>query len=154
MNKIKVLSISVVVLMLMNIGILLFFTLNKPPHPPHGGLQMGPHPKDIIIKELNLDESQIEAFDDLILEHRTAIQEAEEMIHLTRNKLFETLTKEDQSIKDSLVLQIGNQQMEIEKIHYNHFESIKKILKPNQLKKFELFIGDLGRLFKPRPPKP
>lgn len=154
MNKNKVLGISVVILIILNIGILLFFTMSRPPHPPHGGPGMGPQPKEMIIHELDLDHDQIEAYDELISEHRAAIHDAEESMRTSRQALFETLKSDNQSLKDSLIQVIGENQKRIESIHYNHFEDIKKLLKPDQLNNFESLVEELEGIFKPRPPRP
>jgi hypothetical protein len=55
--------------------------------------------------------------------------------------------------KDSVLQLIGDLAKEKEQINYRHFEDIRKICKPNQLKEFKNIVNQLNNLFV-APPSP
>jgi len=138
MNKVKLLSIIAVGLLAVNI----FLLLHKPPH------RKQEEPREIIIKKLHLDAQQIQEYEKLIDVHKVKIQHAEQEMMLLKNQLYKSLaeTKENTS-KDSLMLEIGKVQAEIEQINYSHFQDIKQLCKSEQLKYFDDFCLDITKLF-------
>lgn len=153
MEKQKFITISVIALLLLNIGTLGFLFVSGPKQghrpPPHGR----PEPREIIIEKLHFDEQQIEAYELLIREHRKQIDAVDEKIRDTKNSLYALLNSNDSSSKDSLIIALGNYQKEIETTHFNHFAGIKKLCKPNQKSDFEELSEELSRLFS-KPPRP
>jgi len=159
MTKIKLLSIAVIGLLLINLGILAFLFFNKQMHPPGGG-PMGKEdgPKKIIIERLHFDKEQVSQYEKLIESHRQKIGEMDRQIKETKNQLYSTLASDPASGKDSLQKRLGEIQKQIETLHYNHFEEIKKICKPEQLEYFNSLTKDLAKFFaagknSPPPPK-
>ncbi len=153
MEKQKLITISVIALLLLNIGTLGFLFVSGPKQghrpPPHGR----PEPREIIIEKLHFDEQQIEAYELLIREHRKQIDAVDEKIRDTKNSLYALLNSNDSSSKDSLIIALGNYQKEIETTHFNHFADIKKLCKPDQMDDFEELTKELSRLFS-KPPRP
>lgn len=153
MEKQKLITISVIALLLLNIGTLGFLFVSGPKQghrpPPHGR----PEPREIIIEKLHFDEQQIEAYELLIREHHKQIDAVDEKIRDTKNSLYALLNSNDSSSKDSLIIALGNYQKEIEAIHFDHFADIKKLCKPNQKYDFEELTEELSRLFS-KPPRP
>jgi periplasmic protein CpxP/Spy len=147
MNKTKVLTIAVIVLVLLNISVVATFMLNKPPHPP--GMEGRQSPKTIIIERLHFNETQIAAYDDLIKEHRTTIQNKEEQLKLVKEELYALLAADNQTTSTDLITKINMIQKEIEEIHFNHFLDIKKLCKPEQLSDFNELTNELASLFSP-----
>ncbi len=142
MNKIKALSILCIGLIIINVVTICFFTFNKPTE------QRRTRPKKVVIEKLGFDEKQINDYEKLITWHRTEIKKSEEKLFELKNKLYSTLVSNDTlNLKDSLMLQIGNAQTEMERIHYKHFYDIKQLCKPNQLKNFEAFSLEIANLF-------
>lgn len=142
MNKIKVLSILCIGLVITNILLIWFFVAHKPPFRNNEG------PKKIVIEKLAFDDIQIKDYEKLIGWHRTEIKKSDEKLFELKNKLYATLLNNDTlNLKDSLITQIGEIQMEIEHIHYKHFTDIKGLCKPNQIKRFEDFSLEITNLF-------
>lgn len=158
MSKQKMLTIAVVGLLLLNLGLIGFLMLQKPMHPPGvlpmSGAQQGP--RQLIIDKLHLDTTQVARYEELILDHKARVKVLDEEINTTKNKLYITLAEEAQPGKDSLISHLGDLQKEVEKAHYNHFESIKGLCRPDQQGDFQALTMELARYFPPMktPPPP
>lgn len=152
MNKTKLLWLSVIILLVVNVGLTAFMIINKPPHPkrpphPHG-------PKKQIIKKLNFNEEQIKQFDSEIDIHRNQIKELDKQIRDKKNELYQNLSKNDPTIKDSLIREINKSQYMVEQAHYDHFLKIRSICDAEQLKKFDEMCENLTDIFHAKPPMP
>ena len=150
MNKIKILSISIGVLVLLNLGLIFFILSNKPPrHPFRGGHRnekMKDGPKIIIIDKLEFDEQQIGEYEKLIKIHQESINKLDEQLMQNKKLLYEQLINNN-ALKDSLMTALSQIQHQIEETHYSHFEALKKICKPNQQNKFNELTVELSSLF-------
>lgn len=119
----------------------------KPPHPER------PNPKMHIIQQLELDEKQIQQYEQLIQRHRAAIHPLELEITRTKKHLMQTLIVEQlESFTDSFTSKIGQLQQEIERAHLLHFQQIHKLCKPNQQVKFQQLVTELDAIFGPEKP--
>ncbi len=148
MNKFKILSIISIGLLAVNLFFIWFLVSRKP---PHGRTQ---DPKKIIIEKLHLDEAQITAYENLIDAHRQRIRESEQQIMLLKNQLYASLQEGKQTdLADSIMTELGRAQLEIEHVNYKHFQDIKKLCKPEQLKSFDELCLEIAKLFAP-PPHP
>ena len=152
MDKIKVLTIGVIALLLLNFGTLGFLLLSGPKHdrrPPHR------MPKEIIIDKLQLDANQQAAYQTLIDWHRGTIDSLDHQIRSTKNELYLQLTQKavDVKTKDSLIAILANEQKAIEETHFKHFQDIKNLCKPEQMNSFNELTEELSRIFG-RKPKP
>ncbi len=153
MEKTKLLSLLVIVLILINLGTLayLFFQQGGMTHrgfgPVHGG-----KPDQIIIERLNFDAQQISDYRQLIEEHRSTIQEIEQSGLILRERLFTSLT-DTKVNKDSIIQALSELHIDIIREHINHFESLRGICHEDQKQAFEELSHDLGRLFRPGPPR-
>lgn len=144
MSKIKLLSIVAIGLFIANLLLIGFIILPNPNHPREGG------PKNIIIKKLNFDEQQQREYDELIASHRAEIRQTEEKIRILKNQLYRTVAQDAaHHTKDSLISELGKAQMQIENIHYKHFEDIKKLCKENQQQEFSNLVQEIASLFSP-----
>jgi len=153
MDKIKLLTIAVISLLLLNLGTLGFLVLNKPNG--FGRPGMRPEPKELIIEKLHFDKQQQKDYENLIYWHRTTIAGIEDQIHETKNRLYLQLLKTDvdKTGKDSLINALAVYQKQIETTHFTHFQDIKRLCRPDQLEDFYDLTEELSRIFgKPRPP--
>jgi periplasmic protein CpxP/Spy len=156
MEKSKLITFSIIALLLINLatlGFLLFSGPKNGPIPPHGGR---PKPKEIIVEKLHFDSKQLADYEQLIQQHRKEITTTEDNIKSAKNELYLLLNNEtvDVAKKDSLISLLSNYQKEIETIHFNHFRDIKKLCKPEQLNDFNDLTEELSRLFsKPHRPR-
>ena len=143
MNKAKFTKIIVGFLLLSNLLLIGYVYFRKPPIPEG--------PKKVIMERLQMDEQQRNAFEKLIEVHKKSIREAEDSIIYYKNRLYETLkTSADTTGKDSLLFALGYWQKKVETAHYNHFEAIRLLCKPEQYSKFDSLCEDMSRLFPQR----
>lgn len=152
MSKVKLLSIAVVGLLLINLGVLAFLFLRHPQGPPPGrpGGRME-EPRHIITRELGLDEKQVGEYEILIQKHRDGVRAIDQQIRDAKNSLYSSLATDQPGKQDSLISRIGSLQMQVEALHYDHFGAIKALLKPEQMEKFNRLSKELARLFGPGP---
>ena len=167
MSKIKLLSIAVIGLFIINIAVVGFLMFRKPPTPPGGTPPMGQEgrppgqnegPKKVIIEILHFDKEQAAQYEILIEQHQTIIKSLNDSIKDVKNELYSSLNKENFTGKDSLIAKLGLLQRRIELTHYEHFAAIKKLCKPEQLENYASLTKELARFFapgknNPRPPK-
>ncbi len=152
MNKSKVLGFTVIALVILNFGILLFLFLSKGNEGPRGRKM----PREIVIEKLHFDENQIIEYDKTILVHQKNIRDLDDSIRATKNELYQLLNSEsiDNIQKDSLYLKLAGFQKQIETTHFNHFIEIKKLCKKQQLSDYKNLTEELSKLFShPRRPK-
>ncbi len=142
MSKIKFLSTVSLALLGINLFLVWFLLSHRP---PNGRPQ---EPKQVIIEKLGFDDTQIEAYLNLIKQHRELSSTIDTDIKGLKTKLYATLKQENQQkITDSLTAEIGKLQVEIEKINYMHFQEIKAICKPDQLPQFNAFCDEITDIF-------
>ncbi len=153
MSKIKLLTIAVIGLLILNFLILGFLFLHKPPHPDRRG-DDGNGPKNIIIKKLNFDEKQIADYQKLIEQHQSKLKNLRDQVRETKQLLYQQLSTNNIPISNELENKLGILQTEIEQTHYQHFLQLKKLCKPNQLKNYQELTKELTQLFNQnQPPK-
>jgi periplasmic protein CpxP/Spy len=160
MSKIKLLTIAVIGLLAINIAVLGFLLLRKPPMPPNGIPQAEEKkgPKQIIIDKLQFDKEQVTLYESLIVEHRESVKALKDSISDTKNNLYQTLKTKTFASKDSLINLLSALQKRIESVHYEHFAQIKKLCKPQQMEDFKKLTSELALYFttekKTTPPPP
>ena len=160
MSKIKLLTIAVIGLFLLNAGIITFMLLRNPPLPGEGGPPMHKDaPRKAIVQMLHFDKEQEGQYKELIDQHQALIRDLDDKIADTKNELYQTLSSENTAAKDSLLLTLADLQKLVESVHYGHFQEIKKICRPDQLRDFDKLTKELSSLFSrtarnnPPPPK-
>ncbi len=153
--KIKSLYIIIIIGL---VALNLFTIWSVKSNPNHRGPfgKMRPEPREIIIEKLHFDKSQISNYDSLIKVHQKNIREANENSLAIRSTLYKQLIAPDvdRNGVDSLINALGDQQKQIESIHFHHFEDIKNLCKPEQHNDFYNLVDELSLLFSPHhPPK-
>ncbi len=154
MDKTKLLTITIIGLLLLNLGTLGFLFLNGKGHrPQHEGR---PEPKEIIIEKLHFDANQQKEYGNLITWHRGEITKLDDNIRGAKSELYNQLSQDDLDIKakDSLIAVINSNQKQIEETHFKHFEDIKKICRKDQMDDFNSLTEELSRIFAPKPHRP
>ena len=156
MDKIKLLTATVIALLLLNIGTLGFLILTGPMQHHRGPMGKGNGPQRLIIEKLHFDEKQQAQYQQLIHWHRGQINALDNQIHQAKNRLYTQLLKNtvDTKTKDSLIDAIAVYQKQIEMTHFKHFEDIKKLCKPEQLEDYYNLTEELANLFSRHPPRP
>lgn len=165
MQKDKFLILTIIILFALNLftlGYVLFRKEGPPPPPPHhmngdmreGDMRKQGRPDEVIINRLKLNEAQIKQFEELKKEHRGQVEQLKEASKKMHDEYF-GLLKQDKidSVKAAGVLeQIANNQKELDKVTFVHFEKIKGICDPAQKELFSKFIDEIAGAFKPPAP--
>lgn len=159
MEKTKLLTITVIGLLLLNFATLgfLFISGTKGHKPPHDRPEGRHEPKEIIIERLHFDANQQKEYGQLIEWHRRKIRQLEDSIRVSKNELYMLLNNDivDEKAKVTLINEIALFQKQIEATHFKHFEDIKKLCKPEQQVYFNELTEEFGRLFyRNKPPRP
>ncbi len=112
-------------------------------------------PRNLIIERLQFSDGQVREYDKMIRWHRGEIEKAEERIMHLKNELYATLNgPANPAVRDSLADAIANEQREIERIHYKHFEDIRGLCTEQQRPAFEELTREIASLFGRPPHKP
>lgn len=145
MNNSKILRITVIAILAINIAIIGYLLINKEAFFEN----KPPKPREIVVAKLGFNSNQIKQYDVTITKHQNTIRALDDSIRKTKNELYARLKENSTEIdtNDSLVFQINNYQKQIEITHYNHFIEIKKICKPEQLEKFNALTNELSKIF-------
>ncbi len=151
MTKIKILTISVIALAVLNLGMIAFFVAIKTNFFGHRDNS----PRKIIIEKLALDQEQQIVFEKMVVLQIKKVKENEKKIIATKQNLYHLLTQPtvDKKAKDSLINELGKLQKNIENSRFNHFKAVKEICKsPEQQQKFKNLTLDLAKMFSHRRP--
>ena len=154
MEKTKLLTITVIGLLLLNLGTLGFLFFNgKRDH--RGPSEGRPEPKEIIIEKLHFDAAQQKEYGKLIEWHRGQIRKLDTNIRQAKNELYLQLgdTEVNTTTKDSLIAVINSNQKQIEETHFKHFNDIKKLCHKDQMEDFNALSEELSRIFAPNKPR-
>lgn len=146
MNKIKIITYSLIVLVILNLGIIAFFMIIKPR--AFGDPRNGP--RKMIISKLDLDEKQQQKFEILVTNHIKKIKAIENNVQQTKQVLYTQLSKPqiDQHLKDSLITQLGKLQMQIETDRFYHFKRLQNLCNtPEQKENFKELAVELSKMF-------
>lgn len=151
MDKIKLLTFSVIALLLINLATLGFLFLNG--QKGNDRERNKPRPREIIIEKLHFDEKQQKEYDKLISWHKREIRQLEDNIRHTKNALYSELLKPeaDIKIKDSLISILAMNQKQIEMTHFKHFQDIKKLCRNEQMADYYALTEELSKIFSQRP---
>lgn len=159
MEKTKLLTITVIGLLVLNLATLGFLFISGPkghkqPHDRPEGRQI---PREIIINRLHFDVNQQKDYDKIIQWHRGEIKKLDSEIREAKIELYSQLKESqlDLKVKDSLIAVINTNQKQIEITHFKHFEEVKKLCNKDQLEDFNELTEELSKLFSPnKPPRP
>lgn len=160
MNKMRLLTLAVTGLLLLNFGLLGFLFLKKDQPPGREGRSPHDEPKHLIIRRLQLDEAQQAAYQVLIDEHRSHMNVLNRQEMELKNELYSLLSEEkpDTMVASALIHKIGDKQEAIEHVNFEHFRQIRALCKPGQLPAFDSLAKELAGIFAPphppHPPKP
>jgi len=154
MDKLKLLTYSVIGLILLNIGIISFLYLSRPNSNPNDNKR----PKDIIIEKLRFDDNQIKKYEVIIEAHKKLVDSLNKNNREIKAELYSKLKLSNFNIKvkDSLIQLIMLNQKSIEEANFMHFQDIKKLCTKLQLEDFNSLTEELEKLFsnqnrRPRP---
>lgn len=147
-NKYKILWVAVGVLLVLNVGLLVWisFFSNKLPTQPR---------RLFLETELKFDEKQTEAYRKLRHEHAQQMRSLREGVKEMKEAYYADLDKtiSDDSLK-ARANQIENKMAEADVITFKHFQQVRQMCTPAQQKHFDEVILDLIRsIDRPGPPR-
>ena len=156
MKKTKLLTITVIGLLLLNFAVLAFLFVSGPRghKQPTDRAEGRPNPREIIIERLHFDDNQQKGYDNIVQWHKGQIKKLDENLRSAKNELYTQLKQPqvDIKFKDSLIAVINTNQEQIEETHFKHFEDIKKLCHQDQLEDFYELTEDLSKIFAPNKP--
>lgn len=109
--------------------------------------QNRPNPKEVVIKKLDFDAEQSAAFEKVIESHRSVMNAKEEEARELKVQLNNLLKSGDVTTADSIATAIAAKHKEIQLEFFNHFLEVKKICKPDQMEKYDVFVDELNTIF-------
>ena len=157
MNKIKLLTYSVIGLLLLNVGIIGFLFFSRPNRNPEVNHRK---PKEFISEKLHFDANQNEKYESIIPIYKDKIDSLDAINRKLKSELYSQLKLQvvNSARKDSIITLFLANQKQIEQLHFKHFLDIKNICKASQLNDFNALTQELGKMFsnqnsKPHPPR-
>lgn len=135
----KFLTIAVVLLLLINVTMLVFMLKGKRRGDKKSG---GKDPFGMMVKELNMTDSQQAQYKQMKEAHFNAIRPVLDSIRVLKKSMF-SLVKEE-NVNDSMVNRyselIAEQQAVVNKTTVNHFNKVRTLFTADQQPKFDDFI--------------
>jgi periplasmic protein CpxP/Spy len=138
----------IVVLVLINVVILSFFTLKgrHEGHGPRGGGEVG----EFISEELHFSDSQKKQFEDMKHQHHEAMMSLQEKNKELHDEFFEHLATPQDSSVNALSDSIASLQKQMDMVTFNHFKDVRALCTPEQQTRFDQIIDEaLHRLHGP-----
>lgn len=163
-DKNKILTAAVVLLLLINTGMLAFLWTDRnhpgrgenmnapgmPPLPPVSEPERGP--KDFIIEQLNLNEDQKKQYEKSVGEHKADMRNLHDQIRKDRDELWNNFSSNNKGEQEKLTSDIGEKQIQIERVTIAHFQKLRDICDDNQKKKFDEIINGVIKMMNQGPP--
>lgn len=139
----KGLIFLVVILLLSNIGLLLYFLVwNKPTHKPGGPPRGDFSIVDYMKKEIGFNDEQTKQFQQLHELNRDSLKLIGDSIRASKNNLYKFLqqsTPDDSSVKvAAATLSLYQQKMELSM--FRHFQRVRAICTPEQQIKLDTMV--------------
>lgn len=160
-QKPKILTTTIIVLFVLNLGTIAFLIFHRPPMfdhpfmPPMLRMQQElsqkegfPPPPDVrgfLEEQLNLSDKQKEEFNKLRDDHHKRMMEIQDSIKNEKDQLFDQISVNtpDEAKVNLLVNFIGEHQKQIELVNFNHFQKMRAICDDNQKEKFDKILKDV-----------
>ena len=115
-----------------------------------------PSPKSLIIKKLDFSETQIEAYEKLIREHRQIIKQTTGDNRRLKKKLYGMLTLPITNTSvEGIINQISDNEKTLEIATFEHFKKVRELCNEEQKEKFDkLIIRVIEMMSFPKRPPP
>jgi periplasmic protein CpxP/Spy len=153
MNKLRFLTWSVVLLLLLNAGTLIYLFMQKKHEqgPPAGG-----GAADFIIENLRLDAAQQKQFEEMRHQHQDITRRAHEEDRRLHDIYFSLLKTDnpDKAKVDSVSSLIATQRSMIESATFSHFQQLRQLCRDDQKKLFDATIDEIAKRMTPKGPGP
>ena len=143
-NKNKFLTWLVATLLVANAVTILFFWINRPER------MQGPKgsPREFLVNALELDSTQLDAFQDLIEEHQASARPLKKEIRTAKENLFQLLKQPvipgPEKMKAVQAITLNIQALEL--LNLDHFQQLRALCNEKQKKKFDGLLDQLAGL--------
>jgi Spy/CpxP family protein refolding chaperone len=147
METTKFLKTIIFLLVLINLGTVLFLWINRPqPKDNFGGF---------FAKELNFTAQQKEQFEVLRDEHRTQRESLKEFNKLNHDAYFDLLKNPniDYATVKKAAQEIAAIKEQEELLVFYHFKKVRAICNEDQKQKFDKIVNEASQMMAPRPPR-
>jgi periplasmic protein CpxP/Spy len=141
---------AVIVLALVNLGTLAFIWINKPGHED----RPLPDAREMLIRDLRLNEVQTAQFDSLRNIHFATMQQYHEEMRRLKDDLFDRLKMPADSSVHQVTARIGEVQTKIDEATFSHFHALRALCDTAQKEKFDQIIHQVLRNMAPGRPAP
>ena len=142
--KNKFLTWLVVTLLVANAGTILFFWINRP-EKMQGAKGS---PREFLVHQLELDSSQLDAFQELIEAHQASARSLKNEIRSAKENLFQLLKQpvipEPEKMKAVQAVTLKIQALEL--LNLEHFQKLRALCNDKQKKKFDGLLDQLAGL--------
>lgn len=146
MNKLRFLTWTVILLLLLNAGTLIYLLMSKrtetDQRPPRGE-----GASKFIIEQLKLDDKQQLQFAELRHQHQEIIRRIQDQDRSLHDEYFNLLKTDtpDKAKADSISLLIAKQRSAIEAATFEHFLQLRRLCNDDQKKLFDATIDEIMR---------
>ena len=143
-NKNKFLTWLVATLLVANAVTILFFWINRPER------MQGPKgsPREFLVNALELDSSQLDAFQALIEKHQASARPLKKEIRTAKENLFQLLKQlvipGPEKMKAVQAITLNIQALEL--LNLDHFQQLRALCNEKQKKKFDGLLDQLAGL--------
>jgi Spy/CpxP family protein refolding chaperone len=149
MENLKFYKIAIAVLLLLNVGTLVFLWSHRPPSPEGRG------PFQFLVNATGMDETQQTTYRTLRDAHRESMQAFRKQNSQIRGQMFELLKQHPAN--DPAVTQLLDSlaavKREEEILTYEHFRQVRSICRPDQQMKFDAAIVEAIQSMGPPGPR-
>jgi periplasmic protein CpxP/Spy len=138
----KVLTIAVILLLLVNIGLIVFLLTGRSHRDARRSNGRGGGPFEMMMKELDMTEQQKKEFGQLREDHFKIIRPLFDSIRAAKTAFF-GLIKEPQVSDSTLGIygqRISSLQSTANKLTFAHFQKVRSLFEGDQQKKFDEFV--------------
>ncbi len=145
MSKKQIIQIIVILLVLVNSVVLGMLWWKQSPNKqklPSGSA------KEYLAKELAFTQQQQANFDLLRQEHLNGMKDLRDETREAKESLFEYVSADvlDSTAVKEALQRVGNVEMKKDQLTLDHFRKVRKMLTPDQQKKFDTIIKDVMRM--------
>jgi len=142
--KNKLLTWLVLTLLVANAGTILFFWINRP-EKMQGAKGS---PREFLVHQLELDSTQLDAFQELIEAHQASARSLKNEIRSAKENLFQMLKQpvipEPEKMKAVQAVTLKIQALEL--LNLEHFQKLRALCNDKQKKKFDGLLDQLAGL--------
>ncbi len=130
------------VLILLNFALLATWWINAR-RPPMGG---GDGPRNFMVQSLQMTDSQQRSYDSLIEIHKQQRQLFGEQTRVLKEQLTQQIIQNDTAKISQITNQIGQLQVQLERMNLAHFRAIRQMCDEKQKQKYDSVIAQMLKM--------